>query len=682
MKRFIKLLSILLCLLCAVLLLAACSEKDEAEETTLGDTAVLETVTQAETEPETEPDIHEYVEPLLGNFFDFAYAENWHTINPDTLKRLDADAIVVDSYPVLIYVKSDVNVKNTVTETFTVYNMELDKIVLEASHTYTNSKQYGSYIGDFVAFDKDGGPDVLYPESMMNVEVCMLGGTFSYLKVSTYEFTVVDETVREENPTGSYYDVKKTYEYYDLAGTHLTTANHEVSIDQVASDNFSTTYRFGTCNVTFDDETGLAISIADASGIKQFGKYDVENALYGYRLNRSTGTDFPKGFLEVYEKATGKLVQRYYYNPSADAVGAQVLRNGDILIQELVRLDEDSTVKPTFTYMNMDFTLATYILDAKTGESTAVEFNYVIYQLLSREDFIENFDLDQAGITPTENVVNVALVYPIDDKDQMRSDTPALLVLDNDLEIMFTLESIIPEQDMGRLTYGDLGIRALKDGHYLISLYTDAPARHVIVDAKGDIVTYVTEDMIIRDQYIITEDGIYNYKMELQFNFTANEYKLEGIIGHKVILSYEQAVSILDDAEDAGRYPYTDHPEDTYNAYCVIDLTADSLLVDSILDGNDNYYAIGEADEYVSDEYGNDYRIDITHYAQKTEIQRIADDYVITYDKETDKYTLWNADLTHVLTTDESMTITSLDEGRYAIITRVGGITLAYTVRA
>ena len=53
MKRFIKLLSVLLCLLCAVLLLAACSEKDKTEETTLGDTAVLETATQAETEPET-----------------------------------------------------------------------------------------------------------------------------------------------------------------------------------------------------------------------------------------------------------------------------------------------------------------------------------------------------------------------------------------------------------------------------------------------------------------------------------------------------------------------------------------------------------------------------------------------------------------------------------------------------
>ena len=46
MKRLIKLLSVLLCI---VLLLAACNEKDEAEETTAGDTDVLETVTETET---------------------------------------------------------------------------------------------------------------------------------------------------------------------------------------------------------------------------------------------------------------------------------------------------------------------------------------------------------------------------------------------------------------------------------------------------------------------------------------------------------------------------------------------------------------------------------------------------------------------------------------------------------
>ena len=137
MKQFIKLLSVLLCLLCTVLLLAACADKDKVEETTSADTDVLVTATETDTQPETEPDTHPYVEPLLGNFFGFAYAENWNTINPDTLERLDADAIITYSYPVLIYVKRNVDVKNTVTETFTAYNLELDKAVLEVSHSYT-----------------------------------------------------------------------------------------------------------------------------------------------------------------------------------------------------------------------------------------------------------------------------------------------------------------------------------------------------------------------------------------------------------------------------------------------------------------------------------------------------------------------------------------------------------------
>ena len=696
MKHLIKLLSVLLCI---VLLLAACDKAKEEEETTGTETDAFETVSETETEtetepetlPETEPDTHPYVEPLLGNFFGFEYAENWTNINPETLKRLDADAIIDYSYPILVYVKRDVDVKNTVTETFSVYNLEQDEVVLEVSHTYTNSTLYMGYNGDYVPFDEDGKPMWIYPESMMGIEIGRLDMDVSYLEVYKYEFTVIDEAIREENPDGSYYEVKKTYEYYDAAGTLLTTTNYELTDTPVVTyDDHSTTYRFGTCNVAFDDETGLALSIVDASGVKQFGMYDVENALYGYILNRDTDTDFSKQFLEVYEKRTGKLVQRYYYNPAADGVSARVLRNGDILIQELVILDEDSTVKPTFSFMNQNITLATYILDVETGKLTQVEFNYVIYELISREDFIEDYDLEQAGITLTENAVNIALVYPIDEKAQMRFDSPALLVLDNDLEIMFTLESIVLEQDMGRLQYGDLGIRALKDGHYLISLYTGAPAPYVIVDAEGNIVSYISDDMIVADRYIITEDGVLSYKMEMKYEFASNE-KLIDVIGNCVIFSREMNISILDNAEDASRYPnYYDTLEDSYYIYYALDLTSEELYTSPIFDAEKNYYATYEEDIYVDDDYGNNYRIDITHYDQKVVIREITADYVITYDNETDKYTLWNADLTHVLTTDNYMTVDSVDEGKYMIITEiVTGIdaddapiyvTVAYTV--
>ena len=675
MKHLIKLLSVLLCI---VLLLAACDKKSEEEETTANETDVFETVTETETEtetmPETEPDTHPYVEPVLDNFFDFEYTENWATLDPDTLTRLDADAIynVEHTYPLLIYVKRDVDVKNKVTETFTVYNLDLDRVVLEVSHSYTNGT-YASYVRDYVPFDeKTGEPLYRYPESMMEVYADTLSNGASVFMICKYEFTVVDEAIREENPDSSYYEVKKTYTYYDAAGTLLTTTNYALGdAPEVAYDNYSTTYRFGTCNVAFDDETGLALSIVDASGVKQFGVYDVENALYGYILDRDTGTALSKQFLEVYEKRTGKLVQRYYYNPAADGVGARVLRNGDILIQEIDVLDEDSTVKPTFSFLDQGCTLATYILDAETGELTQVELNYVIYELVSREDFVEDYDLDQKGITLTENAVNVALAYPIDEKAQMRYDTPALLVLDNDLEIMFTLESIVLEQDMGRLQYGDLGIRALKDGYYLISLYTGAPAPHVIVDAKGEIVSYISGDMTVVDSYIITKDGIYNYEMKMQYEFSDSE-TLVGVVGHQVIFAHEQTVSILDNSEDASRYPYDyDDLEYTYNIYYTVDLTADYLHSTPLFNEGDNRYEIGEGDLYVSDEYGDDYKIDITYYRQKVEIQEITDDYVITYNHETGKFTMWNADLTHVLTTDESMNVISVDDGKYVITTRI-----------
>ena len=59
MKRLIKLLSVLLCI---VLLLAACNKSNEGEETLETETDGFETVTETEsateteTEPETEPE--------------------------------------------------------------------------------------------------------------------------------------------------------------------------------------------------------------------------------------------------------------------------------------------------------------------------------------------------------------------------------------------------------------------------------------------------------------------------------------------------------------------------------------------------------------------------------------------------------------------------------------------------
>ena len=694
MKNLIKLLSVLLCI---VLLLAACDKTNEEEETTADQTDVFETVTETETEtetepetdPETEPDTHAYVEPVLDNFFGFEYVEDWNTIDPNTLSRLDVDSIIAFQFPLLLYVERDVDVKNTVTETYTAYNLELDKVVLEVTHSYVNGN-FGSYIGDFVPFDEDGKPAILYPESMLNVTANTLDESITYLTVIKYEFTVVDQAIREENPDASYYEVKKTYEYYDAAGTLLTTANHELNIEPVYYSHDVDTYRFGTCNVAFDEDTGLALSVVDASGVKQFGKYDVENAVYGYLLNHDTYTDFSKEFLEVYKKRTGELIQRYYYNAAATDVEVWVLRNGDILIQEEFELDADSTTKPDFIFNNTGYTLSTYILDVETGVLTPVEFAYYIYDVASRDDFAENYELDEAGITPTENVINVALAYPIDENARLRENAPALLVLDNDLEIMFTLESVILEQDMGRIYADDLGIRPLKNGYLLISLYEGAPAPYAIVNSDGEIVNYVTNGMTVVDQYIVANDGVYSFEMECLYDFTAGEYTLVDIIGHNIILSSDMTISILDNAADASRYPYDGLTEDSYKIYYSMDLTAESLILAHVFDEGDNYYAAYEDDVYVDDEQGNNYRIDVTRYYQKVTVSYVDRDYVITYDNETGKYTLWNADLTHVLTTDNRMNVIPLDEGKYIIQTEILTgfdnndepilVTVAYTV--
>ena len=701
--HLIKLLSVLLCM---VMLFAACSQKDDEKETT-GNTETEsrteaatdpvtepetepeteietepETETETETEPETEPDTHAPVDAVLENFFGFEYLENWDKIDPETLTRLDVEFIDDNDF-VLVYKTSDVDVKNVVTDTYTMYNLQQGKVVLELTHSYAN-EDYDSYEGDYVGFYEDGEPYRRYPATMMSVN--LLRGYnkkdfVHYLEVIKREFTVIDEKTREENPDGCYYEVKTIYEYYDMGGTLIATANHELSISGIASHNESTTLRFGTSNVTFDNETMQVISVVDTLGIKQYGEYDVEINGYGYLMDRNTKTYYAKDFLEVYKKSTGDRLLRYYYNSAADAVNAWVLRNGDVLIQELFVLEEGSATKPDFSDEEGSYVIDHYILDVKTGLTEKVEFSYCLEDVSSRDIFTENYELAENGITLTENAVNIAIGVEFKSGEMLDYNALEVIVLDNDLEIMFVLDRLIPEHEIN--VARNLGIKVLKDGYYLIDLYDGAVAEYAVVNAKGEVTAYVTRDMAVTDKYIISEEGIHDFSMNLKYSFTDNEYEFFGVVGNKVIVYNTVEKSILKNLADEERYEAYHGEVWTYKFrnYYVIDLTAETLAAVTLFaeDGADNCY-MQESYEFISDHIGTDYKVDLTHYYQKVSVDMVSDSYIVTYDCESEKYTLWNADLEHVLTTDNEMDITDYSEDKYLISTTIYDPNTEYTV--
>ena len=699
--KYIHLMKLLSVLLCMVMLFAGCTQKDDEKETTgttdtqAGTDETTEPVTEPETEPETEaetePDTHAPVDPTLENFFKFEYLENWDHMDPTSLERLDVEFVTQNNH-ILVYRTLDVDVHNVVTETYTVYNLEMGKVVLEKTHTYPNGINYDTYQGAYVTTDEFGNPQYKYPESMMIVR---MRNSISnpFLSVLHLEVTEIEESVREENPNGYYYEIKPHVEYYDMAGNLVASADAfdlDIEFIQDRTGIFKNqpylTYMVGSVYATLNSENGQLISLVDVTGIKQYGEYDVEANGYGYLMNRDTNTVYDKSFLEVYRKSTGEHVLRYFYNPAADYVDAWVLRNGDVLIQEEFELDEDSATKPDFVDNGVGYVLDHYILDVETGVTKPVEFSYYVKSLSSREDFAEIFELEDTGVTLTENAVNLAVAIEFKPQGHLDNNAKKILVLDNDLEVMFTLDRLIPEhkiQEIGDASMGlvpDIGILPLKNGYYLVDLYNGAIAPRAIVNGKGEVTTYLTEDMYVADGYIVSEDGIYDFGMNLKFAFSEKTYEFAHLLGNKVIVTREVERTILDDAKDEDRFKelVTDvlNLNDTFHNYFVIDLTATTLSPVGIFaeDGEDNCYET-EADQFIGD-----YRIDITRYNQKVEVIYASKDYTITYDRETDKYTLWNDALEHILTTDEVMDVTDFSDEQYLIQTNVEGYTVLYTV--
>lgn len=631
--NWVKLLSVLLC---SVLLLVACKSDpldggddsaDSSDTTVATDTEVgqdSETAAGGERAPggentpggEVEDDqILGPVEPIFSNFFTMTPTPTKMYRTLKTVTPLVGEEVEYEDLEILR--TATVDSANNVNEIYTVYNGSLKKTVLTLTNTYRYDQTYDTFDFDDIE-NCVFNPLANYPNAAIDFLIDDYSG-WKYLQVTRAVITPIDEKLIEEY-NGAYYTVDLTYEFYDLAGNKITETKWEPEIWEYNVTDFGRTLFFGNVHVSVDRD-GYVTEVREADKTVTVAPYDAETDRYGYYwddLYQYGALREKLYFLEVYQKDGHSLLLRHYFDRTAGSHAAYALQNGDVLIQYGYEVDDDSDDYDVIFY-GEKFRYKTVLLDVSSGEEKELSFNYVLISVMSGKDFEEEGNLSRCGISVTDNTRNVALALPIEHRNVDVSTgrlNVNVLVLNNDASVMFAYESMIPEQSQFTSRQLNIfGMMMLPNGDYLVEVdsITASSADFAIVRADGTVRCYVPSNAMVVDEYLVLSgDGIYDYDLNLLYEF--QDYDFYDTFGSHILVT-----KMMPDASGSG----------THREYFKM-VRKDGVFAAEALFGDDN------AD---------------------MAIENLEDDYMIIYNNETEKYSLYNVEMECLLTTYHSMSV-------------------------
>lgn len=641
--NIIKLLSVLLCIFA---LFAACDSK----ETTT--TATVETTEQITTETETEEETRGEVEPVLDNFFTFSEVDSWIELGDAT--RLDGTCVSKTYNNEIIVLRSaEIDTMNVVTETFTVYNTILEKAVLTLKNTYDYDHYSAFDWNDIYVNDES----VKYPASVMKVEALSVGSTF-VIKVSKAAVTPTEEATLEENENANYYTINVSCEFYDVTGTKIVDTKYDVMPQRARamSGNGMECLAIANTYAFFDTSSMELVKTINSNNQATIAGYDYETEKYGYFFGyHSIALGTRVNYVEVYNKATSAHIFTRFFD-LADSVSAFVLENGNIFVQAINEIEAD--IPYNFESDGNKYTLDSYILDVKKNNMTAIECDYIISNLtFVNEDAIES--MESEGIKITDNVDNVALVYTI--KDGKADRYPQVAVIDNRFNVLFVLDRIVPEHNV-TLNNG-FGFEIIAEGNYLVELHNVVTSR-AIVSKDGKVRCYLNANDVVVDKYVVNEYGIFDFDMNLLYDFEANSLSFTTVVGNKIIVS--ELVEVYEEIEEETENDNILFPEDkpndtegeTFEGETEVITEEETEEEATPIEVYVKYYVIN------FDEEGNISYKKI--YNENDRMDFVASmsgsSYVVFKSQKTGKYSLYNSELGHVLTTHYPMNVYRCDD--------------------
>lgn len=527
----------------------------------------------------------------------------------------------------VVFKNIDKDLMNNIVETYSVYNANLDNLVLTFENKYEDL-----YLGNY---DKYDNTYLQFSKKSVNVKS---ESAISYIEVITETNTKIDDALIEDYEDhnfeglnganrykGNGYEKTYTYDYYDASGKLITSSNLPIEVEGEGRTDEVAKVSFGKINATFNRETSELIEVWDSTKEDKRVLYDCVNEFYGYYLEAPYGS---YGALEVYSLKTGELIYRYVYNGEAIS---NVLSNGEVLIQtattKLLNLNLDDP--------EMDVNFETYVFNPDQVSIRKVETDYFFQDVVTGKELAKEEDSIY-----TDKVLNMGVVVKKSEFTNLFEEPESKVVFFNsNLEITFEVASLYTEQ----VAFADAddfeaSIDRLASGDYLVSIKTAVPGTDskAIIKADGTLRSYVPMGATVLEKVIVTNNGVYDFDLKLLKKFNTGD-SLYTTIGNAIVVKrYVDGISDTYYVVTESQYTYVDiydklNSDDNY-------IYNQSNTFERVIDKGNGFY-IGVSKTTTA--YGTEFEYKLYYHNgnlivddcdTNAVIKRFGDNYIFGYD--------------------------------------------------
>ena len=407
----------------------------------------------------------------------------------------------------------DVVKKSTAEEPATA---QIEKLTLEGTVTSANYP--------FVVLSKAGVSKTVY--NLEQNKVVFTATTVALLDTTVFGFN---------DPDGY-----TAYFWVQVTDNTEATARYQTTLYDASGNSIATVDRIAAPNRTFDlvsfggkiyrlgDESATA-TLTEVTGYSALSG-DIPNigaatADYYYQFNFGGGNN-----VHVYDKNL-KLVSVYNVEGNPVNVSRMILDNGNVVFQAFYRLPDDAS-DFDFSSGTDKYKMKTVIVTAKDGKAKEISFGYMLlYGSSFSVDDGNGLDEDDGSLSA--KIRSIAGIYPIVDGVLMSGATDTMFVaVDNNMKILGRFDAMYDNQ--APLTLID----NIYPSYFTVDL---ANGGTLLIDAKGKEIGDISGNDAITYSYIYAGGKMYNYKLEVVYDYEAAGYDLEETFERSAIFSKDNA---------------------------------------------------------------------------------------------------------------------------------------------
>lgn len=274
--------------------------------------------------------------------------------------------------------------------------------------------------------------------------------------------------------------------------------------------------------------------------------------------------------------------QLYIYSDSFELIGSHtipsyaesiadayyfILENGDILTQYLIPEPSDATEYDIFTN-GEKMTVITKLIKAKTGKAKEIDFEYLLYNVITATDF-EDF----SDYSFKKSIKNIAVGFPIEhQRISFDEQSMKFLSLSNTGKVKMTLNDTFPAQGATLPEY-------LGGGYYMLDLDNGTT---ILVDKKGTIKGNIDDTTSVSSFAHVSNDKIIAFDGTVLFDLAS---QADNSLRYEIARTFSNCYVIRDN-ETA--------------TYFVLNSNGDSFLVGDLAGSSTHFFYTKAYDQNVA----------------------------------------------------------------------------------